>query len=63
MTDTMIKGTAPDISTRMWEELCRSFPLHDCIYKDGSDLPMLAKAAGQQEVIEWIKNRAKLQRP
>lgn len=60
MTDTLIKGTAPDISQRLWDELKRAFPMTDCFYKEGSDLPMLAKAAGQQEVLEWIKNRARM---
>lgn len=60
MTDTLIKGTQADISPRLWEELLRSFPMSECRYTDGATLESLARAGGHQDVIDWIRARAKL---
>jgi hypothetical protein len=58
--DTLIKGQAADISPSLWAKLQHAYPEVAGRYKDGDTLEAVAKRAGHLEVMDFIKQHARL---
>jgi len=53
-----VKYLNADISEAFLAKLISAFPMQQAFWKSGDDVAEAAYKAGQQNIIEWIKNHA-----